>query len=62
MILNEFAPDSKGYKVPNNIKRMNVEVINGLIYQANNNKNSVSDYFFKGYTPLNRDNLDLDIV
>ena len=62
MILNEFAPDSKGYKIPNNLKRMNVEVINGLIYQANNNKNSVSDYFFKGYTPLNRDNLDLDIV
>ena len=62
MILNEFAPDSKGYKIPNNLKRMNVEVINGLIYHANNNKNSVSDYFFKGYTPLNRDNLDLDIV
>ena len=61
-ILDEFAPDSKGYKVPNNLKRMNVEVINGLIYQANNNNNSVSDYFFKGYTPLNRDNLDLDIV
>ena len=62
MILDEFAPDSKGYKIPNNLKRMNVEVINGLIYHANNNKNSVSDYFFKGYTPLNRDNLDLDIV
>jgi penicillin-binding protein 1A len=62
MILDEFAPDSNGYKVPNNLKRMNVEVINGLIYHANNNKNSVSDYFFKGYTPLNRDNLDLDIV
>ena len=62
MILNEFAPDSKGYKIPNNLKRMNVEVINGLIYHANNNKNSVSDYFFKGYTPLNRDNLNLDIV
>lgn len=62
MILDEFAPDSKGYKVPNNLKRMNVEVINGLIYQSNNNKNSVSDYFYKGYTPLNRDNLELDIV
>lgn len=62
MIMREFASQSNEYIIPNNLKLMNVEIINGLIYETNNNKNTKRDYFFKGFTPLLRDNLDYDIV
>ena len=62
MILNEFAPNSSSYIAPSNLKLMDVEIINGLLYESNGNKNSKRDYFFKGFTPLLRDNLEYDIV
>lgn len=62
MILDEFAPKSDGYNIPSNLKLMTVDVINGLIYETTGGKNSKRDYFNKGFTPLLRDNLDLDIA
>ena len=62
MVLTEFADDTLPYTTPSNLKFMSVEIINGLIYESNGNRNTKSDYFFKGFTPLLRENLDLDIV
>ena len=57
MILAEFAQEGLTYQKPNNLVLMDVEIINGLIYEANG-KNYKRDYFYKGFTPLLRDNLD----
>lgn len=57
MILKEFATKNLGYKLPKNLKLMDVEIINGLIYEAGD-KNIKRDYFHKGFTPLLRENLD----
>ena len=62
MILNELAPKSDTYDVPSDLTLMNVEIINGLIYESVGNKNTKRDYFFKGFTPLLRDNLEYEIV
>ncbi len=62
MILDEFADESDGYPLPNGLKIMSVEIIDGLIYETYDNKNIKRDYFFKGFTPLLRENLDLEIV
>lgn len=60
-ILDEFGGKNKNpYQMPNNLKWMSVEVINGLLYNVKGiNKNVKKDYFFQGFTPLLRDNLDL---
>lgn len=57
MILEKFAIKSLTYQVPKNLVKMNVEVINGLLYEAVN-INYKRDYFYKGFTPLVRENLD----
>ena len=62
-ILSEFSIDNNYYNVPNNLKLLNVEIINGAIYQGIKcQKNTKQDYFYKGFSPLPRDNLDLQIV
>ena len=62
-ILSEFSIDNNYYNVPYNLKLLNVEIINGAIYQGiKGHKNTKQDYFYKGFSPLPRDNLDLQIV
>ena len=42
---------------------MQVEIINGAIYEGiKGNKNTKQDYFYQGFIPLNRDDLNYDIV
>ena len=62
-ILSKFAEDDNYYTLPSNLKLLNVEIINGAIYEGiKGDKNSKQDYFYKGFTPLLRENLDLQIV
>ena len=61
MIMDNFGGENEWYKVPDNLKLMDVQIINGLIYQKGNNK-SIRDYFYTGFTPLSRENLDYDKV
>ena len=62
-ILTKFALDDNYYTLPNNLKLLNVEIINGAIYEGvRGSKNSKQDYFYKGFVPLLRENLDLEIV
>ena len=62
-IIKEFAKDNEYYTVPENLKLMNVEIINGAIYEGiKGDKNSRQDYFYKGFVPLDRDDLNYDIV
>ena len=63
LILSKFAEDNTYYDVPTNLKLMTVEIINGAIYEGiKGSKNSKQDYFYKGFIPLGRENLDLEIV
>ena len=51
-VISKFAKDNNYYKVPIKLKLMNVEIINGLIYEGiKGNKNSKQDYFYRGFTP-----------
>lgn len=64
LILKEFGgTNNSPYVMPTNLKVLNVEVINGLLYNVKSmNKNVKKDYFYIGFTPLLRDNLDLNKV
>ena len=62
-IMNEIAPNNTGYILPKKLKLQSVDIINGLLYEiSNESKNIKRDYFYEGFTPLLRDNLDLEIV
>ena len=62
-ILDIIAPKNNGYILPNNLKILSVDIIDGLLYEVSReSKNVKRDYFYKGFTPLLRENLDLEIV
>lgn len=62
-ILNEIAPTSNGYPTPKSLKLISVDIIDGLLYEViTESKNVKRDYFYKGFTPLLRDNLEYDDV
>ena len=62
-IISKFAKDNQYYTVPKNLKLMQVEIINGAIYEGiKGNKNTKHDYFYQGFIPLNREDLNYDIV
>ena len=62
-IISKFSQENNYYTTPSKLRLMNVEIINGLIYEGiKGNKNTKQDYFYDGFTPLLRENLDLDIV
>ena len=62
-IMDEIAPTNTGYILPNNLKLLSVDIIDGLLYEVSrDSKNIKRDYFYKGFTPLLRENLDLEIV
>lgn len=58
IILKKFSKNNLYYEKPNNLLLKKVDVIDGLIYEPV--IGMYSDYFFNGYIPLKRDNLDLD--
>lgn len=60
MILKKFSKNALYYDTPSNLSIRNVDIINGLIYEGN--PGLYRDYFFKGYIPLNRDNLEYDRI
>lgn len=61
MILNKFSKNALYYEVPQNLKLQEVDIINGLIYEPDK-YNNVYDYFYKGFIPLSRENLDYDLA
>ena len=62
-IISKFAVDGNYYETPKKLHLMNVEIVNGLIYEGiKGAKNTKQDYFYEGFTPLLRDNLSLYIV
>lgn len=58
MILKKYSKNNQYYEMPDNLYITNVDIINGLIYEGN----LYRDYFFKGYIPLNNDNLNYDRI
>lgn len=63
LIMDEIALNSNGYEKPNSLKIMNVDIINGLIYKSTYvNQYTKRDYFYNGYTPLSKENLEYEIV
>ena len=64
LILSEFGGNNQNpYQTPHTLKLMSVDVINGLIYEVGIDSKSVKkDYFYKGFTPLLRENLEFDKI
>lgn len=60
MILKKFAKNDLYYEMPNNLFISNVDIINGLIYEGS--PGLYRDYFYKGFVPLGKDNLDYDRI
>lgn len=59
MIMDKFSGYNEWIKVPKSLKIMEVEIIDGLIYQKGSTK-GIKDYFYSGFNPLSRENLDYD--
>ena len=59
MIMDKFSGYNEWIEVPTSLKIMEVEIINGLIYQKGSKK-GIKDYFYSGFNPLSRENLDYD--
>jgi penicillin-binding protein 1A len=63
MFLNEFAEENLKYELPKELKLQSVDVINGLLYEVSGfNYNIKRDYFYNGFVPLSKENLDYQIV
>lgn len=60
MILKKYSKNNLYYDTPNNLILKNVDIINGLIYEGY--PGLYRDYFYEGYIPLNRDNLEYDRI
>ena len=58
-IFDNLDLDYSLYTKPNTLELKRVEIKNGLIYEAGKT-NYIKDYFYKGYTPIARDLIDLD--
>jgi len=60
-ILEKFSLNNQYYLLPENLELKNVSIINGLIYEPFTNK-IVKDYFYKGFIPIDRENLEYDKI
>jgi penicillin-binding protein 1A len=61
--LNEFAKPNLKYDKPNELKWLSVDVRNGLLYETKGyNYDIKRDYFYDGFIPLSKENLDYQIV
>lgn len=60
MILKKYSKNNLFYDLPDNIHLQTVDIINGLLYEPITGHKR--DYFFEGFIPLDRNNLDYELV
>lgn len=60
-ILEKFSLNNQYYLLPSTLEFKTVSIINGLIYEPFNNK-TVKDYFYKGFIPMDKENLEYDKI